>query len=49
MIAQFWLRQGQKRRGEKHSLVIGMGYEQTDPLIPQSGESRLGDGGRVEP
>jgi hypothetical protein len=49
MIAQFRLCQGQESRGKEHSLVIGMGNEQTDPLVPQSWEFRLRYRGGVKP
>jgi hypothetical protein len=38
MIAQVWLCQSQQSRGKEHSLIIGMSYEQTNPLVPQPGK-----------
>ena len=49
MIAHLRLCQGQKSRGEEHSLVIGMGDQQTYPLVPQSREFGLRYCGSVEP
>jgi hypothetical protein len=49
MIAQLRLCQGQKSRGEEHCLVIGMGDQQTYPLVPQSRELRLRYRGSVKP
>jgi hypothetical protein len=49
MIAQFRLCQGQKSRGEEHSFVIGVGDQQTYPLVPQSHKFRLRYRGSIEP
>jgi hypothetical protein len=46
MIPQLWIRQRKDRGRKKHSLVIGMRNEQTDPLVSQFGEpgARHADG-----
>jgi len=49
MVSQFRLCQGQKSRRKEHSLVIGMGDQQTYPLIPQLRELRLRYRNSVEP
>jgi hypothetical protein len=43
MISSLGPRQSQECRGKKHGLVIGVGDEQTNALVPQSWEARLHD------
>lgn len=47
MVPELWLGQRQDRWGKKHSLIVGMGNQQTDFLVPDLGESSLGNADRV--
>ncbi len=49
MIAQPLLRQCQHRRRKEHGLIIRMGDQQADPLIPELRKARLLNMNGVEP
>lgn len=49
MITQFRIRESQKCRGKKHSLIVRMGDKKTYAFVAKLGEGAAGDVGGVEP